>query len=253
MSFYAVIIHFLIINCRDCGVETQMEAVKREWWNVVMENEWELKTVDKRRKTMYRKYLKRWLDFVIVLCVLAVIWPILLLVTLWLHFANKGAGAFFTQERPGRNGKIFKVIKFKTMTDERDADGNLLPDAERLTPVGRFVRSTSIDELPQLINVLKGDMALIGPRPLLVQYLPLYSKEQARRHEVRPGITGWAQCHGRNSISWTEKFKLDVWYVDHCSLITDIKVIFITIKKVLLRDGISQEGQATMELFNGNN
>lgn len=202
---------------------------------------------------MYRKYLKRWLDFVIVLCVLAVIWPILLLVTLWLHFANKGAGAFFTQERPGRNGKIFKVIKFKTMTDERDADGNLLPDAERLTPVGRFVRSTSIDELPQLINVLKGDMALIGPRPLLVHYLPLYSKEQARRHEVRPGITGWAQCHGRNSISWTEKFKLDVWYVDHCSLITDIKVIFITIKKVLLRDGISQEGQATMELFNGNN
>lgn len=202
---------------------------------------------------MYRKYLKRWLDFVIVLCVLAVIWPILLLITLWLHFANKGAGTFFTQERPGRNGKIFKVIKFKTMTDERDADGNLLPDAERLTPVGRFVRSTSIDELPQLINVLKGDMALIGPRPLLVQYLPLYSKEQARRHEVRPGITGWAQCHGRNSISWTEKFKLDVWYVDHCSLITDIKVIFITIKKVLLRDGISQEGQATMELFNGNN
>ena len=202
---------------------------------------------------MYRKYLKRWLDFVIVFCVLAVIWPILLLVTLWLHFANKGAGAFFTQERPGRNGKILKVIKFKTMTDERDADGNLLPDAERLTPVGRFVRSTSIDELPQLINVLKGDMALIGPRPLLVKYLPLYSKEQARRHEVRPGITGWAQCHGRNSISWTEKFKLDVWYVDHCSLITDIKVIFITIKKVLLRDGISQEGQATMEPFNGNN
>ena len=202
---------------------------------------------------MYRKYLKRWLDFVIVFCVLAVIWPILLLVTLWLHFANKGAGAFFTQERPGRNGKIFKVIKFKTMTDERDADGNLLPDAERLTQVGRFVRSTSIDELPQLINVLKGDMALIGPRPLLVKYLPLYSKEQARRHEVRPGITGWAQCHGRNSISWTEKFKLDVWYVDHCSLITDIKVIFITIKKVLLRDGISQEGQATMEPFNGNN
>ena len=202
---------------------------------------------------MYRKYLKRWLDFVIVFCVLAVIWPILLLVTLWLHFANKGAGAFFTQERPGRNGKIFKVIKFKTMTDERDADGNLLPDADRLTPVGRFVLSSSIDELPQLINVLKGDMALIGPRPLLVQYLPLYSKEQARRHEVRPGITGWAQCHGRNSISWTEKFKLDVWYVDHCSLITDIKVIFITIKKVLLRDGISQEGQATMELFNGNN
>ena len=202
---------------------------------------------------MYRKYLKRWLDFVIVFCVLAVIWPILLLVTLWLHFANKGAGAFFTQERPGRNGKIFKVIKFKTMTDERDADGNLLPDAERLTPVGRFVRSTSIDELPQLINVLKGDMALIGPRPLLVKYLPLYSKEQARRHEVRPGITGWAQCPGRNSISWTEKFKLDVWYVDHCSFLLDLKIVFLTIKKVLVREGISQEGQATMEPFNGNN
>ena len=202
---------------------------------------------------MYRKYLKRWLDFVIVFCVLAVIWPILLLVTLWLHFANKGAGAFFTQERPGRNGKIFKVIKFKTMTDERDADGNLLPDAERLTPVGRFVRSTSIDELPQLINVLKGDMALIGPRPLIVKYLPLYSKEQARRHEVRPGITGWAQCHGRNSISWTEKFKLDVWYVDHCSFLLDLKIVFLTIKKVLVREGISQEGQATMEPFNGNN
>ena len=202
---------------------------------------------------MYRKYLKRWLDFVIVFCVLAVIWPILLLVTLWLHFANKGAGAFFTQERPGRNGKIFKVIKFKTMTDERDADGNLLPDAERLTPVGRFVRSTSIDELPQLINVLKGDMALIGPRPLLVKYLPLSSKEQARRHEVRPGITGWAQCHGRNSISWTEKFKLDVWYVDHCSFLLDLKIVFLTIKKVLVREGISQEGQATMEPFNGNN
>ena len=202
---------------------------------------------------MYRKYLQRWLDFVSVFCVLAVIWPILLLVTLWLHFANKGAGAFFTQERPGRNGKIFKVIKFKTMTDERDADGNLLPDAERLTPVGRFVRSTSIDELPQLINVLKGDMALIGPRPLLVKYLPLYSKEQARRHEVRPGITGWAQCHGRNSISWTEKFKLDVWYVDHCSFLLDLKIVFLTIKKVLVREGISQEGQATMEPFNGNN
>ena len=201
---------------------------------------------------MYRKYLKRWLDFVIVLCVLAVIWPILLLVTLWLHFANKGAGAFFTQERPGRNGKIFKVIKFKTMTDERDADGNLLPDAERLTPVGRFVRSTSIDELPQLINVLKGDMALIGPRPLLVQYLPLYSKEQARRHEVRPGITGWAQCHGRNSISWTEKFKLDVWYVDNRSFWLDIKILLLTVKKVFVKEGISAEGHVTIEPFKGN-
>ncbi len=202
---------------------------------------------------MYRKYLKRWLDFVIVFCVLAVIWPILLLVTLWLHFANKGAGAFFTQERPGRNGKIFKVIKFKSMTDERDADGNLLPDACRLTKVGRFVRATSVDELPQLINVLKGDMALIGPRPLLVQYLSLYSPEQARRHEVRPGISGWAQCHGRNAISWTEKFKLDVWYVDHCTLWTDIQVIFLTIKNVLMRKDINSATAATMEYFNGFN
>ena len=193
------------------------------------------------------------IDFVIVLTALLLIWPILLVITIWLHFANKGAGAFFFQERPGKNGKIFKVIKFKTMTDERDAEGNLLPDAERLTKVGKFVRSTSIDELPQLINVLKGDMALIGPRPLLVQYLPLYSKEQARRHEVRPGITGWAQCHGRNAISWTEKFKLDVWYVDHVSLITDIKVIFITIKKVLFREDINSATSATMEYFDGTN
>lgn len=175
------------------------------------------------------------------------------MITIWLHFANKGAGAFFLQERPGKNGKVFKVIKYKTMTDERDAAGNLLPDEERLTKVGRFVRSTSIDELPQLFNVLKGDMSLIGPRPLLVQYMPLYSPEQARRHEVRPGISGWAQCHGRNNISWTEKFKLDVWYVDHCSLMTDIKVIWITVMKVLKRADISQEGQATMEAFNGYN
>ena len=202
---------------------------------------------------MYKHFFKRVIDFTLALLALLVIWPLLLCVTIWLHFANKGAGAFFLQERPGLHGKIFKVIKFKTMTDERDAEGNLLPDADRLTKVGRFVRSTSIDELPQLINVLKGDMALIGPRPLLVQYLPLYSKEQARRHEVRPGISGWAQCHGRNAISWTEKFKLDVWYVDHCSLWTDLQVIFITIKKVLVRDGISAEGQATMEFFNGHN
>ena len=179
--------------------------------------------------------------------------PILLVVTICLHFTNKGAGAFFFQKRPGKNGKIFKVIKFKTMTDERDADGNLLPDEVRLTKVGKFVRSTSIDELPQLINVLKGDMALIGPRPLLVQYLPLYSPEQARRHEVRPGISGWAQCHGRNAISWTEKFKLDVWYVDHCTLCTDIQVIFITIKNVLMRKDINSATAATMEYFNGNN
>jgi lipopolysaccharide/colanic/teichoic acid biosynthesis glycosyltransferase len=174
-------------------------------------------------------------------------------VTIWLHFANKGAGAFFTQDRPGKDGKIFKVIKFKTMTDERDAEGNLLPDEKRLTKVGKFIRSTSIDELPQLINVLKGDMALIGPRPLLVQYLPLYSPEQARRHEVRPGISGWAQCHGRNAISWSEKFKLDVWYVDHVSLLTDLKVIFITVKNVLMRKDISSSTSATMEVFEGNN
>lgn len=202
---------------------------------------------------MYKHFFKRFLDFWISLIVLIIISPILLVVTLWLHFANKGAGAFFFQERPGKDGKIFKVIKYKTMTDERDAEGNLLPDEVRLTKVGKFVRSTSIDELPQLINVLKGDMALIGPRPLLVQYLPLYSPEQVRRHEVRPGISGWAQCHGRNAISWTEKFKLDVWYVDHVSLMTDLKVIWITIMKVLKRDGISQEGNATMEAFNGKN
>ena len=204
---------------------------------------------------MYKHFFKRFLDFWIALIALICISPILLVVTIWLHFANKGAGAFFFQERPGKNAKIFKVIKFKTMTDERDAEGNLLPDAERLTKVGKFVRSTSIDELPQLINVLKGDMALIGPRPLLVQYLPLYSKEQARRHEVRPGISGWAQCHGRNAISWTEKFKLDVWYVDHLFLMTDLKVILITIKKVLFKEDINQEGGewATMDPFNGSN
>lgn len=202
---------------------------------------------------MYKNFFKRGIDFTIALIALLCIGWFLAIVAVWLHFANKGAGAFFFQERPGKDGKIFKVIKYKTMTDERDADGNLLPDEARLTKVGKFVRSTSIDELPQLVNVLKGDMALIGPRPLLVQYLPLYSKEQARRHEVRPGISGWAQCHGRNAISWTEKFKLDVWYVDHCSLCTDIKVIFITIKKVFVREGISQEGQATIEPFNGHN
>ena len=223
---------------------------------------------------MYKHFFKRFLDYWISLIALICISPILLVVTIWLHFANKGAGSLtsnsspkdvgnwiqrwlqpviFTQERPGKNGKIFKVIKFKTMTDERDDNGNLLPDEQRLTKVGKFVRSTSIDELPQLINVLKGDMALIGPRPLLVQYLPQYSKEQARRHEVRPGISGWAQCHGRNAISWTEKFKLDVWYVDHCTLWTDIKVIFITIKNVLMRKDINSATAATMEAFNGRN
>ena len=202
---------------------------------------------------MYKHFFKRFLDFWISLISLICISPILLAVTIWLHFANKGAGVFFFQERPGKDAKIFKVIKFKTMTDERDENGELLPDEVRLTKVGRFVRSTSIDELPQLFNVLKGDMALIGPRPLLVQYLPLYNKEQARRHEVRPGISGWAQCHGRNAISWTEKFKLDVWYVDHVSLWTDLKVIWITLQKVLERADISERGQATMEPFTGNN
>ena len=202
---------------------------------------------------MYKRTLKRWLDIAIVLCVLLVIWPVLAVIAVWLHFANKGAGAFFTQERPGKDGTIFKVVKFKSMTDERDAEGKLLPDAQRLTRVGRFIRSTSLDELPQLLNVLKGDMALVGPRPLLPEYLPLYSEEQARRHEVRPGITGWAQTHGRNAISWREKFELDVWYVDHVSLRVDLEVVFLTIKKVFAREGISQAGQATMEAFTGNN
>lgn len=202
---------------------------------------------------MYSCFFKRVIDFILVFVVLAIIWPILLLIALWLHFANKGSGAFFMQERPGKGGRIFKVIKFKTMTDERDAAGNLLPDAERLTKVGRFVRSTSIDELPQLFNVLKGDMALIGPRPLLPQYLPLYNQEQARRHEVRPGITGWAQVNGRNAISWTRKFELDVWYVDHCSFSLDLRIIFLTIKKVFVREGISSGTSVTMEAFTGNN
>lgn len=202
---------------------------------------------------MYKHFFKRLLDFIISLIALLLIGWFLIIIAIWLHFANKGAGAFFFQERPGKDAKIFKVIKFKTMTDERDAEDNLLPDEFRLTKVGKFVRSTSIDELPQLINVLKGDMALIGPRPILVQYLPLYSKEQARRHEVRPGISGWAQCHGRNAISWTEKFKLDVWYVDHVSLVTDLKVILITIKNVLMRKDINSASAATMEAFNGSN
>lgn len=202
---------------------------------------------------MYKHFFKRVLDILISGIALLLIGWFLILVAIFLHFANKGAGAFFFQERPGKNAKIFKVIKFKTMTDERDADGKLLPDEKRLTKVGKFVRSTSVDELPQLINVFKGDMSLIGPRPLLVQYLPLYSPEQARRHEVRPGISGWAQCHGRNAIPWSERFKLDVWYVDHCTLRTDIQVIFITIKNVLMRKDINSATAATMEPFNGNN
>ena len=202
---------------------------------------------------MYSCFLKRFIDFVVVFLVLAIIWPILLSIAIWLHFANKGAGAFFTQERPGKHGEIFKVIKFKTMTDERDENGNLLPDEKRLTKIGKFVRSTSIDELPQLLNVLKGDMALVGPRPLRTYYLPLYSKEQMRRHEVRPGITGWAQINGRNNLSWTKKFELDVWYVDHCSFYLDMKIAFATIRKVFIKEGISKEGEATTVPFNGHN
>lgn len=201
----------------------------------------------------YRDFIKRGIDIIISGGALLVLSVPLAAVTVWLYFANKGAGAFFFQERPGKDRKIFKVVKFKTMTDERDDDGNLLPDADRLTKVGRFVRSTSIDELPQLWNVFKGDMSLIGPRPLLVQYLPLYSKEQSRRHEVRPGITGWAQCHGRNAISWKKKFELDVWYVDHISFSTDFKIICTTINKVVKRSDINSANAATMEAFNGNN
>ena len=198
---------------------------------------------------MYKNFFKRLIDFIIVLSALLVIWPILLVIYIWLSIANKGAGAIFYQERPGLHGKIFKVMKFKSMTDEKDANGNLLPNEKRLTKAGKFVRSTSIDELPQLINVLKGDMALIGPRPLLTKYLELYSKEQARRHDVRPGITGWAQVNGRNAISWTNKFELDVWYVDHCSLWLDIKIIFMTIMNVLKsKDIVLSTGP-----FTGNN
>lgn len=224
---------------------------------------------------MYKNYIKRLLSFLIAFVALLCIGWLIVLVAVWLHFANNdnlndndnvnendNVGGWlrrwlepviFLQERPGKDGKIFKVIKFKTMTDKRDAQGNLLPDAQRLTKVGKFVRSTSMDELPQLINVLKGDMALIGPRPLLPQYLELYTPEQMRRHEVRPGITGWAQVHGRNAISFTERFKYDVWYVDNLSFALDLKIFFMTILRILKREGISAEGQATMELFNGKN
>ncbi len=202
---------------------------------------------------LYKSFFKRTIDIIASGSALLVLSVPLAAITTWLHFANKGAGAFFFQERPGKDGKIFKVVKFKTMTDDRDANGNLLPDAQRLTKVGKFVRSTSIDELPQLWNVFKGDMSLIGPRPLRTYYLPLYSKEQARRHEVRPGITGWAQCHGRNAISWTKKFEYDVWYVDNLTFLIDCKIILQTIKKVFKREGISAEGQATVEAFNGHN
>ncbi|MEG0560790.1 MAG: sugar transferase [Muribaculaceae bacterium] len=202
---------------------------------------------------MYKHFFKRFFDIVFSALALTILSPFLAIITAWLHFANKGAGAFFTQPRPGKDAKIFNVIKFKTMTDEQDTDGNLLPDAQRLTSVGSFVRSTSIDELPQLINVLKGDMSFIGPRPLLVQYLPLYSPEQSRRHCVRPGISGWAQVNGRNAISWSRKFELDIWYVDNCSIYLDLKILFLTIKKVFVREGVSKQGEATTISFNGNN
>ncbi|MDU6553396.1 MAG: sugar transferase [Prevotella bivia] len=207
---------------------------------------------------MYKYVLKRVIDFAIALIALICISPLLLVVTVWLHFANKGAGAFFLQERPGLHGKVFKIVKFKTMNEEKGSDGKLLPDIQRITPIGSFVRKTSLDELPQLINVLKGDMALIGPRPLLVKYLSLYSAEQMRRHDVRPGISGWAQCHGRNTLTWSEKFKLDVWYVDHVSLKTDLEFIFTTIKNVLMRKDIDNNvnngsGKFTQEEFNGSN
>ena len=202
---------------------------------------------------MYNNYIKRLLDFSIVFVALLIIWPVLLCITIWLHFANKGAGAFFFQERPGKDEKIFKVIKFKSMSDARDSDGNLLPDSQRLTKVGAFVRKTSIDELPQLINVLKGDMSLIGPRPLLPEYLPYYTERERLRHSVRPGITGWAQVNGRNAITHTKKIEYDVWYVDNISFLLDIKILFLTIKKVFVREGISGEGIATAEAFDGTN
>lgn len=202
---------------------------------------------------MYKNGIKRIADFMIALTAIVCLSPLLLVITLFLHFANKGAGAFFVQERPGLHGKIFKMVKYKTMRDAFDQDGKPLPDKDRLTPVGRVVRSLSIDELPQLWNVLRGDMALIGPRPLLVKYLPLYTPEQMRRHEVRPGITGWAQVNGRNAITHTQKFVYDVWYVDNVSLKLDLKILWMTVMNVLKRKGISSAGEVTAETFNGYN
>lgn len=203
---------------------------------------------------MYRHFFKRLFDFCGALIALIVLCPFLITITMWLYFANKGTGAFFTQQRPGKNGKLFKIVKFKTMTDKRDDNNNLLPDIERLTRSGQFMRTTSIDELPQLINVLKGDMSFIGPRPLMPQYLPLYSPVQSRRHEVRPGITGWAQVHGRNAISWQQKFELDVWYVDNFTFLLDIKTAFLSVKSIICRNGIYREGGIeSMQAFNGKN
>lgn len=202
---------------------------------------------------MYKFLFKRIFDFIFASILFIVFFPILLITAIVLGIANRNIHVLFIQTRPGKDGKLFNILKFKTMTDEKGADGKLLPDEVRLTTVGKIVRAISLDELPQLINVLKGDMSLIGPRPLLVQYLPLYTKEQSRRHEVRPGITGWAQCHGRNAISWAEKFELDVWYVDHCSFLLDLKIVALTVWKVFSREGITKEGQATTDYFNGNN
>ncbi|WP_343563056.1 sugar transferase [Sphingobacterium sp.] len=201
---------------------------------------------------MYKRFFKRLIDFVIALFGLLILSPIFIIITIGLYFANNGK-PFFFQARPGLNERIFKIIKFKTMNDKKDDNGNLLSDEARMTSIGAFVRKTSLDEIPQLINVLKGDMAIIGPRPLLVQYLPLYNEKQRRRHEVRPGITGWAQVNGRNAISWSKKFELDVWYVDHVSFLTDLNVFFTTFKKVFKREGISADGHVTIEPFNGNN
>ncbi|MBP9017893.1 MAG: sugar transferase [Paludibacteraceae bacterium] len=201
---------------------------------------------------LYKRFFKRFFDFIIALVGLIILSPLFLILWIWLLIANKGAGAFFLQERPGKDEKIFKVIKFKTMNDKRDEKGNLLPDSERLTTIGRWIRSLSLDEIPQLINVIKGDMSLIGPRPLLIQYLPLYDETQRRRHEVRPGMTGWAQVNGRNAISWQQKFDYDVWYVDHVSLSLDIKILMRTIRKVFQREGISSGTYVTMEPFQGN-
>ena len=200
---------------------------------------------------LYKKYLKRLFDFLSALLGLLVLSPLFILASIALFLANQGK-PFFLQKRPGKNGRIFTIIKFKTMNDKKDAQGNLLSDAERLTPVGAFVRKTSLDEIPQLINVLKGDMSLIGPRPLLVQYLPLYTAEQKKRHDVRPGITGWAQVNGRNAISWEQKFAYDVWYVKNITFVLDLKILVLTIKKVFVREGISQKGEVTMEVFKGN-
>lgn len=202
---------------------------------------------------LYRRFFKRFLDIILSGCALLLLSPIILILWIWLTIANNGVGALFFQERPGKDGKIFKVVKFKTMTDERDLNGNLLPDEDRLTKVGKFVRSTSLDELPQLWNILKGDMSFIGPRPLLPEYLPLYSPEQARRHNVRPGLSGWAQVNGRNSISWKQRFEYDVWYVDNISFKLDLKIFFLSIKKAFVREGINSAKSATMEYFNGNN